>query len=1308
MAFNARSAFRSRTSVLRTTMAIMLVVAMAIPPSAPALEDTTPPTTNDNAPAGDVPSALVTLSAMDDMSGVAATYYRLDRAAWAVYTAPIAVSLPGTHTLEYYSQDVAGNTEATKFTWFVVTGQPQGDPVKSVPGNSTTAKPIVVLIAGLKSDTGHHAIPYFDNNFSAGWHFNDPDRKGDPWGFLGLLGKPGGFSWHFWRSFRFGINWDAATTALGAADVIVMPTAPGASTWPAEARGAGVLDSTGSLSYNMKTLANWLNSYEFESKSAGHPVVLVGHSYGGVIARSMLASDKLPRDSDIRKRIVGVVQFGSPNGGSAAADWANSAPGNKIAELGIAGIARCDATKDLARTSMDRWNRDFSGEVGVPVVRFGGTYLPGALDVVDDQAVNLQLVTLNQIMQRLPSDGLVAAESLQFGHGSLWDPAYDFGDGDYYNDEYLGHAGDLPAIGKSYNIGWKWWGPPTYVSYEEVVPQSSSAWFFGLFAAKVKRLARDHTGLAAQSTGKPRALASAASQPVGTDAIGVIPRAVAVTADQTSTVTLSLDTSATIVLHSDEGTPSAVVSGPGDSSPIRKSFALPQTQGFATVFQLSPTQAGEHTLGIRLPVGVSGAVSVSGLFSGGARLRLSSAGIPFAGNPAVVTARYTSEAGTPLTGGPIIGTATLEGETAIPVSYRDDGVTPDEVADDGTYAAGFTPAAAGKWVVEVAASHPNAERQGGLVVDVGSPLATITGSAAVVTPDGPNGTFASFGIEVPLTVSESGTYTVTAPLADASGALVGHLTGSRRLTAGDPSSVAAILPALEFGGIPTGPLKVGDLIITKYRGAEEIRVGSGAGFTTQTDYSASDFYAFAVTLSAPAANPSATSTVEFSGTARNTSSTVSDVDYSIDGGVTWSAATPADGSFDESSEEYTITRTLPDCAYGIVVRQTGADGTVLPVEDWAGTRFIVDTKAPDPVAALKAVSLDASGTRGAELDWEATELPSDSVAQVRYEVRVDGTLAGMTLETETTVTVPASGPHTATVAAVDEAGNRAAPRQVVFHVDANPPVTMLRGMPSNWTSRAVEFGFTSADATGGVLATRYALGDGPEQDYESSVTVMAEGSTRLAYRSIDRLGNAEATRTAYIRIDKTAPVTTASIMGPYSGRANISLKATDSALSGVSRTEWSLNGTSWTAGTSAVLPAPGTYSLRYRSLDIAGNREETRASTVTVGAYGVRITKSPTGSLYSLRRRNGVAYWTFGATFKTHTGSVIKSKRVYLQRSTNGTSWRTVYTLTTSSYGKASKRLAFRTRGTTYWRWHSPATTTYSAAASSRTKIAVR
>jgi hypothetical protein len=54
----------------------------------------------------------ITLNSEDSLSGVANTFYKVDGGATQTYSAPFSISTDGTHTVSYWSVDVAGNTES--------------------------------------------------------------------------------------------------------------------------------------------------------------------------------------------------------------------------------------------------------------------------------------------------------------------------------------------------------------------------------------------------------------------------------------------------------------------------------------------------------------------------------------------------------------------------------------------------------------------------------------------------------------------------------------------------------------------------------------------------------------------------------------------------------------------------------------------------------------------------------------------------------------------------------------------------------------------------------------------------------------------------------------------------------------------------------------------------------------------------------------------------------------------------------------------------------------------------------------------
>jgi hypothetical protein len=65
-------------------------------------------------------NVTVTLSATDNLTGVASTMYRLGSGEWEVYDSPFVVSAQGQATMEYYSVDLGGMVEVHKFEAFKI------------------------------------------------------------------------------------------------------------------------------------------------------------------------------------------------------------------------------------------------------------------------------------------------------------------------------------------------------------------------------------------------------------------------------------------------------------------------------------------------------------------------------------------------------------------------------------------------------------------------------------------------------------------------------------------------------------------------------------------------------------------------------------------------------------------------------------------------------------------------------------------------------------------------------------------------------------------------------------------------------------------------------------------------------------------------------------------------------------------------------------------------------------------------------------------------------------------------------------
>jgi hypothetical protein len=191
--------------------------------------------------------------------------------------------------------------------------------------------------------------------------------------------------------------------------------------------------------------------------------------------------------------------------------------------------------------------------------------------------------------------------------------------------------------------------------------------------------------------------------------------------------------------------------------------------------------------------------------------------------------------------------------------------------------------------------------------------------------------------------------------------------------------------------------------------------------------------------------------------------------------------------------------------------------------------------------------------------------------------------------------------------------------------DVTPPTTTVNGVDKAWHADPVTVSFTAIDDAGGsgVAYTQCSLDDGHHWKRVTSVTIAApadhsgDGIHTIDYRSVDDSGNREPVRSCQVRIDTTAPSTSAVAPSGWHRQAvTVSLAAVDPkpagsatvspAASGVASVEYSTDaGVTWTRGTSLIIPAlsdhsgDGAQHVLVRSADVAGNLASVR--TVTVG-----------------------------------------------------------------------------------------------------------
>ncbi len=124
-----------------------------------------------------------------------------------------------------------------------------------------------------------------------------------------------------------------------------------------------------------------------------------------------------------------------------------------------------------------------------------------------------------------------------------------------------------------------------------------------------------------------------------------------------------------------------------------------------------------------------------------------------------------------------------------------------------------------------------------------------------------------------------------------------------------------------------------------------------------------------------------------------------------------------------------------------------------------------------------------------------------------------------------------------------------------------------------WHNGPVTVHFSANDCGGlGVAYTEYSLDNGSTWTQGTSVTISSAGTTTVLYHSVDIVGNVETAKSVSVKIDLTAPTTTAtaSPSGWTKGSVTLTLAATDSGGSGLKATYYKIDGGSQQTYSSAI------------------------------------------------------------------------------------------------------------------------------------------
>jgi Chitobiase/beta-hexosaminidase C-terminal domain len=276
--------------------------------------------------------------------------------------------------------------------------------------------------------------------------------------------------------------------------------------------------------------------------------------------------------------------------------------------------------------------------------------------------------------------------------------------------------------------------------------------------------------------------------------------------------------------------------------------------------------------------------------------------------------------------------------------------------------------------------------------------------------------------------------------------------------------------------------------------------------------------------------------------------------------------------------------------------------------------FRITSSAPGPlhvsftvsgaIAPLLASVTFANDTTGGELDAGQTR----SVA-VKLNVSaqaIHGTYSGTLV-----VAVVGSSESYSIPMVISVLSRKGGPSPVVL------PVTSC-DYDGCWHNGPVTLHFSANDCGGyGLAYTEYSLDNGVTWTQGTSVTISSAGTTTVLYHSVDIVGNVEVPKSVTVKIDLTAPTTTASASpssGWTKGPVTLTLAATDSGGSGLKATYYKIDGQSQQTYSKPVSLTTGS-TVTYWSVDKAGNSEQTHSFTpqIDTTAPTTTATAAPSG-----------------------------------------------------------------------------------------------
>ncbi len=260
--------------------------------------------------------------------------------------------------------------------------------------------------------------------------------------------------------------------------------------------------------------------------------------------------------------------------------------------------------------------------------------------------------------------------------------------------------------------------------------------------------------------------------------------------------------------------------------------------------------------------------------------------------------------------------------------------------------------------------------------------------------------------------------------------------------------------------------------------------------------------------------------------------------------------------------------------------------------------MMTDDESPSSMAGWYPSAVTVTLTSSDETSGVATE---------RY--RID---AGAWVTYTAPFLITAEGHHTLDYRVTDAAG-LAYSNTLSVDIDLSAPVTTASEAgtlgANGWYTSPVSVALSAVDTLSGVAATEYRIDAGAWTSYTETLSLSTEGTHTVEFNSTDSVGHAEVTNSLTVKMDTTAPVTTAALSGTLSGgwyttAVSVTLTASD-GTSGVAVTQYRIDSGAWQDYSAPVdVTAEGSHTLEFNSTDNAGNVETTQASSLDVDLSG--------------------------------------------------------------------------------------------------------